>query len=104
MKRRNFIVTEEQIVKAIRFMYRHKRQNDRWWSPTYDCPGLCTAFNAAGRRDYIVNDSGDAGSVVGFLRALGGKEKDCYFWERDDKGRNYRLLFLAFMLTWLEDL
>ena len=63
--------------------------------------GLCRAFATGSYWEH--------NKVPDFLKAIGGRcitrgDDEDYFWPRHDKckGYNYRLMMLAFMLTWRE--
>lgn len=78
-----FFVDRNEIVDAINYL------ND---VSNYPGLGLCWAFNRYN------------GDVVDFLRAFGGTEVNAWFWPLTDEGRQQRLMFLAFMLTWYDDM
>lgn len=91
-----FPYTEDQVIKAIN---RFKQQNR----------GLCFAFN-----DNDWSNESSYELIPRFLRALGGRSRDGWFWsppprfyeetpEKAAKGLEQRAMMLAFMLVWSND-
>lgn len=83
-----FYVTRKQIETVAMFIHSH------------EYGGLCAAFSYAapvfrGRKRYITD----------FLDACGGRRNsDFYYWPLNARGKRQRLTFLAFMLTWHDEL
>ena len=87
------IVTRDEILDAVKQMYKQ------------DVVGLCEAFCAG--IPWWQSDQAERISLdlCKFLRATGGRGTHySYFWTLNKEAHNQRLLFLAFMLTWLEDI
>jgi hypothetical protein len=91
-----FPYTEDQVIRAIN---RFKHQNR----------GLCFAFD-----DNNWTNTGSYEVIPHFLRTLGGRSKDGWFWscppgyyeetpEKAAKGLEQRTTMLAFMLVWSND-
>jgi hypothetical protein len=72
------IVTRDDILQAA-----DRIQRD-------DATGLCSAFR----------DSG----ICRFLDATGANTYLCWYWPITPEGREQRLMFLAFMLTWHDEI
>ena len=70
------IVTRDEILIAI-----DRIQRD-------DATGLCVAF-------------GDTG-ICRYLDATGANTRGWWYWPNTLEGRDQRLMFLAFMLTWYD--
>jgi hypothetical protein len=84
------IVTRDEILDAIDRLYMS--------ASDLNC-GLCSAFDVWSRNDELHCD------LPEFLSRLGGKPFGIgYFWPTTRQGRQQRLLFLAFMLTWLDEI
>lgn len=76
------IVTRDEILDAI----------DWDWTDTISYePCLCHAF-------------GWAKDLVPYLITLGASSSNAYKWPCTERGRQQRLLFLAFMLAWYDDI
>jgi hypothetical protein len=88
------IVTRDEILDAIDEMYRDGNV------------GLCEAFCAGVPWWKSANLERITRGLCRFLRATGGKgAQDTYFWSTNSReGDQQRLLFLAFMLTWYDEL
>ena len=94
------IVTRDEILDAIDEMYRDGNV------------GLCEAFSAglpwwqSHASERISPSERISRDFCRFLRATGGKgSHHTYFWPTNSiEGDDQRLLFLAFMLTWADEI
>ena len=88
------IVTRDEILDAIDEMYRDGNV------------GLCEAFSAGVPWWQSKASERISRNLCRFLRAKGGKgSHHTYFWLTNSiEGDQQRLVFLAFMLTWHDDI
>jgi hypothetical protein len=86
------IVTRDEILNAIKRIQ------------TGEAAGLCEAFIGV---PWWWSNHADRESrkLCRFLRATGGRGKhSTYFWSFGYQAKDQRLMFLAFMLTWYDEL